>query len=209
MNKKSIIALAAATAITVGLGAGSYAWFTSTATSSGNAFKTGVLGISQTGFAESDATWGATRGNDGKWQVKDNLANMQCGDEKTYTFTVSNKKENVVSTLDIKYKSVISNLPIDTDKDLLDVARFDVICTGTNPITETNLTFTQLSTLLSTDRELKVNSNNEVKDEYTIKVKLPGNLVDQSGMDVNDDLYQGAQGAFQIETDATQVGGEY
>jgi predicted ribosomally synthesized peptide with SipW-like signal peptide len=207
MNKKSLVALAAATAITVGLGAGSYAWFTSTATSTGNVFQTGTLGISQT----ADASWGATKDQDGKWIVKDNLANMQCGDERTYTFTVSNIKDNVVSTLAVKYRNVISNLAIDTPENLLDVARFDVTCTGENPINTNNndLTFTQLSTLLGQDRILQVKGNTEVKDDYTITVKLPDDFVDQNGNDVNDDLYQGAQGAFQIRTDATQVGGTY
>lgn len=108
MKSKLMVALAATTVIAVGLGAGSFAWFTSTAASTNNAFKTGTLSVSDSTYDNDDwgANWTAKPDGTGAITLGASLGNLQCGDSKMYTFTVTNGS----SSLDLLYKSIFSDL---------------------------------------------------------------------------------------------------
>lgn len=186
MNKKSIIALAAAAAVTVGLGAGSYAWFTSTATSSGNIFKAGTLAVTGT---YDDWTAGSTTQLD--------MNNMQCGDIKTYNFSVSNLKDGSPSTLDLVYKNTITLDNLTAQYSLLKVAKFDVKINGSTVGTE-KMDYTALKAILSEERTLSGGALHT--DSYEINITLPEVLT----ADNSDDNYQGQDGDFTITTSARQ-----
>lgn len=137
MKTRLIIAISAITATAVGLGAGSFAWFTSKATSSSNAFQVGTLAIGKT--ASSDK-WAEVNGKPAV------LNNLQCGDSRTYTYEFNNATaSNTNSTLDLLYKNVMTDLydiasgnildPVDNSvlasanakkADLLNAALFDL-----------------------------------------------------------------------------------
>lgn len=179
MNKKSIIALTAAAAITVGLGAGSLAWFTSTATSTGNKFTTGTLNITQQVEGWKDV---------GQKQVA--VDNMQPGDQKILPFTISNG----TSTLGLKYKIELkAETPEDGVPNLLDVARFELKLNGESLTSD--ITFDGLKTYLA--GKIKVlDANNHTPDSYEIVITIP---------EETDNTYMGGQGTFEINTKATQV----
>ncbi|GEM_PF-656325 len=177
MNKKSIIALTAAAAITVGLGAGSLAWFTSTATSAGNKFTTGTLNITQQVENWKDV---------GQKQVA--VDNMQPGDQKILPFTISNG----TSTLGLKYKIELkAETPGVGVPNLLDVAKFELKLKGVS--LTSGITFDELKTYLA--QNIKVLDANNTSDSYEIVITIP----EETG-----NTYMGGQGTFEINTKATQ-----
>jgi predicted ribosomally synthesized peptide with SipW-like signal peptide len=200
VNKKVLIILASAAAISTGLGAGTFAWFTGQARSTGNEFKVGRLGISASTFAN----WSQSAENQLPGTM--NLNNMQPGDERIYMFTVSNKLDDTsVSTLNIKYSTrIIAHNFVAGQKGLLEAARFDVSITGKNSNSNeqgpsTNLSFSDLQSYIGAERKLPVdpvNSGSEVKDVYAITIKLPGEATGNE--------YQGKTASFTFETNATQ-----
>lgn len=202
MKKRTLVALAAITAITVGLSAGSFAWFTGNATSGINTFTVGTLNISKT-----KDTWT----NYGDMDV--DMTNMQCGDKKIYTFEVTNSDtEHGVSTLNLMYNNTIEELTDDekAKSDLRDVARFDLKIDGVNEANEiTDLTYDGLKAKLGEVRPLTANKVGdtyvEAKDTYTIVLKLPENLKDEKDNDVDDNNYQGKSGLFKINVNAKQA----
>lgn len=185
MNKKSLVALVATVVMTVGVTAGSYAWFTSSATSTDNTFKTGTLGIT-------------ANYEDAKWAAQANLDNMQPGDTKEYTFTIDNNKDGKVSTLDLIYKNDITNDNFNTDLSLLIPARFTVAVTGTHVTPAAEMSFTELKTFLAQERTFtgKVAGS----DTYKITITLP---------QATGNEYQDKTGAFKIVTNAKQANGIY
>jgi spore coat-associated protein N len=180
MNKKSIIALAASAAITVGLGAGSYAWFTSTATSSGNVFKTGILSIDQ-----SVTGWS----NVGAAEVT--VDNMQPGDQKVLPFTINNG----TSTLDLKYKiQLTAGTPGAGIANLLDAAKFELKLNGAYMVVDKTLS--EMNAFLATTDGIKTLNAGHKADSYELIVTLP---------EGTSNAYQGGEGSFTITTRATQT----
>lgn len=202
MNNKTLTALVATTAITVGLSAGTFAWFTGSAASEVNTFTVGTLNISKT-----QDTWTNYEG------MNVAMENMQCGDKKIYKFEVTNKDaEHGVSTLSLIYNSTIEDLTDDEKEkfDLRDVARFDLKIEGANAVNEiTDLTYDGLKAKLGEERPLTARKVGdvyiEVKDTYTIVLKLPENLKDEKNNDVDDNNYQGKSGLFKIYVNAKQA----
>lgn len=178
MKKKSIVALTAAAAISVGLGAGSYAWFTSTATSAGNEFKTGTLNITQDVSAWSDVGAGTV-----------DVTNMQPGDQKMLSFTIGKG----TSSLDLKYKIELVAVTQDANiPNLLDVAKFELRVNGTSM--QSQKTISQMNDFLTT--YIKTLDASNVSDSYQLIVTLP----EDTG-----NGYQGGTGSFTIKTRATQT----
>lgn len=208
MKKKSIAALAIAATMTLGVGASSYAWFTSSATSSVNTFKSGILGLTKT-----QDTWG-TIGID--------LNNMECSDSRVYTYEFNNNKKddpnNKPSSLTMVYKNDLTNVTGNTHDGLLEVARFDVQILGTQNATSAdankNMTYTQFLAFMNQERTLNPEKNVDgtyklVTQTYKITVSLPNDLVDQANVNVDDNLYQDKSAGFMINTSAKQFNGQY
>ncbi len=93
MNKKIIISLLLVGVLAFGLGLGSYAWFTSQATSTDNTFTTGRLSVNnETAF--NTAQVGLV-----------NLGNLKPGDLERFTFDVKN-----TGTLEMKYRFKLTGI---------------------------------------------------------------------------------------------------
>lgn len=178
MNKKSIAALAIAATMTLGVGASSYAWFTSSATSSNNVFMTGKL----------------KAGIGSQWKTLQsgniNVNNMQPGDSKTLTVSVNNDS----STLDMKYMLVVTAVAPAVDStapNLMDVVRF-------NYGADKDLTLNDLNTKLAADVKT-ISGASKATDTREITIVLPTTV---------DDHYQQGQGRFTVTVKATQTNGE-
>lgn len=205
MNKKSIAALAIAATMTLGVGASSYAWFTSTATSNMNKFQAGTLGVT-TSITNPDKT--------------DSLdlliTNMECGTSATYTYTVDNLKDkatNTPSSLDLHFTNAVVG-DDDTSKlydNLLEVAKFDLTVTGTtgaaltdgkafDTLKGTDLSFSDLTSRLNSEVKLNGGTTNSVT--YTIVAKLPEELTTGG---LYDNEYQGKPGSITITANAHQT----
>lgn len=180
MNKKSIAALAIAATMTLGAGASSYAWFTSSAKSTANTFQTGTLKIHDT-FAG--------------WNSTTDLDNMQPGDTKTYQFTVANTNNSGnVSSLDLRYKNDLTDDNYSDTYSLLKAASFTVSIAGTNATAAQTVDYNGLKTFLATTRTF-TGGGDAKSDTYTIVINLPTG----TGND-----YQGQSGTFTIKTRAGQ-----
>lgn len=197
INKKSMAALAAAVVITVGGGASSYAWFTSTAVSQSNTFRAGTLSIDGT-------TWDTNLKTNGAGDYTAALGNLQPLDSKDFKFTISNKlSTGAVSTLDAAYQIDLENKHTEQDgKDLMGAAKFRIYCDNAEivipnvePSTD-GYTFDQIRKyFINNTGVLQSNGNNEVKKAYKITVKIPEDT---------DNTFQGALGKFDVNISATQ-----
>lgn len=196
MKKRTLIILASAVAISTGMGAGTFAWFTGQARSTGNEFKVGILGISA-------STYGWAQAEENQQPGTINLNNMKPGDERSYKFTVSNRiDDRSISTLDLKYNTrIVGDNYGNSENSLLKVARFDVAIDGHNPNLKderkhADLSFMELQDYLAIERRLPGTGATEIKDEYTIRIKLPGEATGNE--------YQGRTAVFTFETNAIQ-----
>lgn len=196
MNKKSIIALTSAAVLTVGMTIGSYAWFTSTATSQNNTFKTGILGVT------SDYAQGEVNTINGlQRNAQIDLNNMQPGDFESFTYTINNYRTesgDKVSTLDL----IFANAIIDdsaTQYSLLNAAKFDLTITKSDGASTeagdlTNVDYATLKAELAKDVTLTGKTANSIT--YKITATLP--------VETNDS-YQGQQGSITLTATARQV----
>lgn len=191
-NNRKLIILSSIIALMIGVTAGSYAWFTGKAESSNNTFKAGILGI------KGEYAWE---------ESNIDLNNMQPGDTKTYTFTISNIKGGVPSTMDLHYQNSIED-NFAEPYSLLNVAKFKLEIDGANSFTmpseKNTYTYEELKEELEKQRTVTaiINNNNyiENKDTYTITVTLPEETTNE---------YQGHTGTFAILTKAKQINGNY
>jgi predicted ribosomally synthesized peptide with SipW-like signal peptide len=126
MKSRLMVALAATTAIVVGLGAGSFAWFTSTATSNNNTFQAGTLAIAKTNLSDK---W--VEANDSTKTAV--LNNLQCGDSKVYTYEFNNLKDDTTaSTLDLLYKNVMKDLYESSSGNVIDPSNDKTVLANAN-----------------------------------------------------------------------------
>lgn len=145
MKKRLVISLVLVGLLAFGAGLGTYAWFTSSATSSNNQFTAGELEVNnETAF---DLTQVGT-------VILDNL---QPGDEESFTFTVDN-----TGSLDMKYRINLTSIAGD-------------LTTGNTPIQIKldNGTWADISGSYYEDPAFVIQANGAAVT-HTLYVKLPG-----------------------------------
>lgn len=147
MKKRMILALMLIGLLAFGAGLGTYAWFTSQATSTDNVFQTGTLKMSATESAGGVIS----------------VTNQQPGDSKDYTVTIAHDSN---STLPFRYKLIPT---VTADADLAD----DLVITI---VKNENITiFNGTINLLDQVNGYEINENLAVdkSDVLTITLTLP------------------------------------
>jgi predicted ribosomally synthesized peptide with SipW-like signal peptide len=161
MNKKSIAALAIAATMTLGVGASSYAWFTSKAESVSNTVETGKLSVSVAapGFGETTPII---------------ISNAQPGDESgTYTFTVTNN-----GTLPLRgYLKLIPDTTVENyNADLATHIQIEGFSLKKNEITVPSVVISDGKTLAQAEAMLPALENQglvmQPNDFYTVSLKF-------------------------------------
>lgn len=188
MNKKSIAALAAAAAVIFAAGWPSYAWYTSTATSDNNKFKSGTLSVAK----PNANNWIDAAGTD------IDVSNMQPGDSKQLKITVNNNS----STLPLKYILALNRVDPGSDaadkRNLIDAVTFTY--NGITYMSENNRSALENLNLGLAKEANNINNiigaGSNKESSKTITVNLPENI---------DDTYQGAAGMFTVTVKATQT----
>ncbi len=158
MKKRLVITLVLVGLLAFGVGMGTFAWFTSSATSTNNTFATGTLTI---GLDDAD--------DEADIAAKFEETNWQPGSSATATVDVENR-----GTLDLKYKlEVVANEGNGTLYDELQV----VVKSGTTELYNGALSGMESAPTNLLDRELVAETGSETLD---IEVFLPTSVTDQS-----------------------------
>lgn len=200
MRIRKYVILLCFIAIVFYVNTGTGAWFTSSASSSGNTFKTGTLVISTTECVKP-------------FKECVNLSNLQKGDSFVYTYTVVNtneyqspKPKNIVqSSLDLVYKNTIEDNSNDQNS-LLNFCSYELTITDLNnkQIGQTSkyANFQSLKTALTKD-ETTLTGGTRNGRNYSIKILVTGNI-GSCGSWLNQ-----RTAYFKITSLAKQVNGQY
>lgn len=176
MKKRLVISLVLVGLLAFGAGLGTYAWFTSSATSTDNIFTTGTLSVN----CATPSTPGTVTVTESDSVV---LGNLQPGDKQSFSFDVSN-----TGSLNMQYRFKLDNISGD-------------LSTGSHPLKvsfDNGTTWINIadSGYVGTDGTLQIATGGPAVP-HTVLVELPTSA---------DNFYQGKTVTFKVVIEATQVG---
>lgn len=181
MKKKALLSLALIAVLAFGLGLGTYAWFTSQATSTNNQFQAGELKVALT----DDIL-----GNKVTLSDPATLGNLKPGDQQDFTFRVDN-----TGSLDMKYRFTLTavNGKLSHDSTVHADANSPLEVSFDNGISWEDIGGTL--TWVGDAGTLTLAPNDPVA-VHTVLVRLP----QESG-----NYYQGGTVSFKVKVEATQT----